>query len=131
MELQTKMYNEGSNPPEHLWDAISMQLPDEGNNRLYDLEFDPPATCWNHIHEQISSNQVRIIRFNPSNVLRYAAVLVFAIFTSLVVLNPSFRTNVSNAIQGNKIKAALPPTKLIIDSINNHKRAVNSVGLHK
>ncbi len=127
MELHHNMLNEASSPPDQIWESISTHISHDQTQRLYSLEFIPPASCWEHIEQHIIPKRNNIIQFTPSSLLKYAAVFAFAIFTSIAILSPTFRTSIANAIDGNRIKAALPSSQQIIDSNKNHLKLADSV----
>ena len=127
MESNDNILSEATSPPDQIWESISSQISHDQTKRLFDLEFIPPASCWDHIQQQITPKRNKIIQFHPSSILKYAAVLTFLIITSIAVFSPSFRFNLIQAIEGNKIKAALPSSKQIIDSNKSHLVSPDSV----
>jgi hypothetical protein len=129
MEWKNKINGLQQLPSENIWNGIEKNI-SGANERLYNIEVMPPASCWERISERLpNTNEFSI---NPSNNgrsiqqwIKYAAIFTGIILLTTTAINKDFRNNIIDAMQGSQIKAALPDSPYHLNKTSVNKDSVD------
>ena len=129
MEWKNKINGLQQLPSENIWSGIEKNI-SGANERLYNIEVTPPASCWERISERIpNTNQFsNKPSSNGSSVqqwIKYAAIFTGIILLTTTAINKDFRNNIIDAMQGSQIKAALPDSPYHFNKSSVNKDSAN------